>query len=192
MECRTLPDRNPGTDSKVGPTPILAGFSGYRRELLLRGTHLHGQPPLQDIQKNKEKSRYPTESKVSWEPDQFIYSPHTISYSSYYLHWEKQVVDQKFHENLISSCIPLTLSHTLLTIFIGRNKLLIKSFMRTWSVHTVYSPHTISHSSYYLHWEKQVVNQVSWEPDQLLLTKLGVLVDGSRIHQPDLVAFVGQ
>ena len=35
---------------------------------------------------------------TNWEFHQFIYSPHTISYSSYYLHWEKQVVNQKFHE----------------------------------------------------------------------------------------------
>ena len=67
-------------------------------------------------------------SKVSWEPDQFIYSPHISSYTFCYLHWEKQVVDQSFM-SLISSYILLTLSHTLLTIFIGRNKLLIKSFM---------------------------------------------------------------
>ena len=74
-------------------------------------------------------------STVSWEPDQFIYFPNISPYTSCYLHWEKQVVDQKFHETLISSYIPLTLSHTLPVIFIGRNKLLINSFTRTWSVH---------------------------------------------------------
>ena len=54
-------------------------------------------------------------------------SPYISSHTSCYLHWEKQVVDQTFHKNLISSYIPLTLAHTLPVIFIGRNKLLIKT-----------------------------------------------------------------
>ena len=92
-------------------------------------------------------------SKVSWEPDQFIYSPHTLSviviawekkvvdqkfhefdqfiysphtssHSSYYLHWEKQVVDQKFHEfDQFIYSFSHQLMHTLLTIFSGRNNL---------------------------------------------------------------------
>ena len=78
-------------------------------------------------------------SKVSWELDQFIYSPHVSSYTYCYLHWEKQVVHQKFHESLISSYILLTSVHTLIVIFIRRNKLLIKGFMRAWSVHIFFS-----------------------------------------------------
>ena len=66
-------------------------------------------------------------------------SPYISSHTSCYLHWEKQVVDQTFHKNLISSYIPLTLAHTLPVIFTGRNKLLIKTFMWTSSRFNTYN-----------------------------------------------------
>ena len=45
-----------------------------------------------------------------------------ISYIFFYLHWEKQVVDQKFHESLISSYILPILMHVLLFSQWGENK----------------------------------------------------------------------
>ena len=39
--------------------------------------------------------------------------PYITSYTSSYLNWEKQVVNQRLHESLISSYILLTSAHTL-------------------------------------------------------------------------------
>ena len=128
--------------------------------------------------------------------DQFIHSSNIASYSFCYFHWEKQVVNQKFHDTWTDQLIhssniaPYNFcyfdwekqvvdqrfyeswinSYILLTLphtISGRNKMLIK-FHDSWI--NSYILLTLPRTICFFHWEKQDIDQGLF----LLLYKISV------------------